>query len=424
MPEVSVIIPAYNAANSIERCINSVLNQSFQDLECIVVDDGSKDNTAEIVKSIKDERIRYIYKENGGVSSTRNRALNEAKGEYICFMDADDYQSEQALSLLVTAMKVHEVDLVVGGFYRVIDDKVAVKSYFKKECLLSRNEYAKKMSKKPAEYYFGVLWNKLYRRSIIEQFNLRMNENISWSEDFIFNLEYIRHIQNIYILNSPVYYYIKTEGSLVNNNTNLVARTIRMKMDVYHYYKKFLEDIFPDEEDYRSEKYILIDSASDGGAFIQSKKLGDEKIVVNENVLGGRSYLADVYRNRKVADKFLDIIAKRNNLSLNDIYVFICIMDRMCLKNLDEFADYLNMDKLKIGQSLANLKYNKLIKYKLKSEEFVSLTITDYSLKVMDEIELSHHEIENVVYRGLTKEEIAEFLRISEIINKNEEKLL
>ena len=99
-------------------------------------------------------------------------------------------------------------------------------------------------------------------------------------------------------------------------------------------------------------------------------------------------------------------------------------MDRMCLKNLDEFADYLNMDKLKIGQSLANLKYNKLIKYKLKSEEFVSLTITDYSLKVMDEIELSHHEIENVVYRGLTKEEIAEFLRISEIINKNEEKLL
>lgn len=424
MIEVSVIIPAYNAAKTIERCIRSVLNQSYNNFECIVVDDGSKDNTAEVVKGINDERIRYIYKENGGVSSTRNRALKEAKGEYICFMDADDYQSEQALSLLVTAMKMHNVDLVVGGFYRVIEDKLAVKSYFKKECLLTRNEYARKMSNKPAEYYFGVLWNKLYRRSIIEQFDIKMNESISWSEDFIFNLEYIRHIQNIYILNSPVYYYIKTEGSLVNNSKDIVSRTIRMKMDVYHYYKKFLEEVFPDDEDYRSEKYILIDSASDGGTFMQSKKLGDEKILVNENVLGGRSHLSDIYRHRKLADKFLDVVAKRNNLSLNDIYVFICIMDRISLKNLDEFADYLNMDKLKIGQSLVNLKLNKLIKYKLKSEKFVSLTITDYSLKVMDEIELSRHEIESIIYKGLNKDEIAEYLRISEIINKNEEKLL
>lgn len=424
MPEVSVIIPAYNAAKTIKRCIMSILEQSYSDLECIVVDDGSKDDTANIIKQINDPRIRYIYKENSGVSSTRNRAIKEAKGDYICFLDADDYQSEQALSLLVTAMKMHNVDLVVGSFYRVVDDKLAVKSYFKKECLLSRNEYAKRMSKKPAEYYFGVLWNKLYRRSIIEQFNIRMDESISWSEDFIFNLEYIRHIQNVYILNSPVYYYIKTQGSLVNNNNNLVARTIKMKMDVYRYYKKFLEDVFCDDEDYRSEKYILIDSASDGGAFIQSKKLGEEKIAVNENVLEGGSYLADLYRHRKVAEKFLDIVAQRNNLSLNDIYVFICIINRISLKNLDEFADYLNMDKMKIGQSLINLKYNKLIEYKLKSEEFVSLMITDYSLKVMDEIELARHEIESVIYNGLSDDEIAEYYRIREIISKNEEKFL
>ena len=85
-------------------------------------------------------------------------------------------------------MRMNDVDLVVAGFYRVVDDKLAAKSYFKKECVMSRKEYASKMSKKPAEYYFGVLWNKLYKRSIIEQFNMRMDESISWSEDFIFNL--------------------------------------------------------------------------------------------------------------------------------------------------------------------------------------------------------------------------------------------
>ena len=83
MPTVSVIIPAYNAARTILRCVNSVLEQSFKDVECIVIDDGSSDNTAEILGGIGDERLRYIYKENGGVSSSRNRGLDEAKGEYI-----------------------------------------------------------------------------------------------------------------------------------------------------------------------------------------------------------------------------------------------------------------------------------------------------------------------------------------------------
>lgn len=138
MPTVSVIIPAYNAARTILRCVNSVLEQSFKDVECIVIDDGSSDNTAEILGGIGDERLRYIHKENGGVSSSRNRGLDEAKGEYICFMDADDYQSDQALSQLVSAMRMNDVDLVVAGFYRVVDDKLAAKSYFKKECVIDR----------------------------------------------------------------------------------------------------------------------------------------------------------------------------------------------------------------------------------------------------------------------------------------------
>ncbi|MDD6955860.1 MAG: glycosyltransferase family 2 protein [Solobacterium sp.] len=425
MPTVSVIIPAYNAARTILRCVNSVLEQSFKDVECIVIDDGSSDNTAEILGSIGDERLRYIYKENGGVSSSRNRGLDEAKGEYICFMDADDYQSDQALSQLVSAMRMNDVDLVVAGFYRVVDDKLAAKSYFKKECVMSRKEYASKMSKKPAEYYFGVLWNKLYKRSIIEQFNMRMDESISWSEDFIFNLEYIRHIQDIFILKSPVYYYIRTEGSLVYNNNNLVARMIKMKLDVYRHYKKFLEDVFPEEEGYWNEKFILLDAASDGGTSVMPKKLGDEKISINKKVLGKKSYLRDLYIRRKLADKFLSVVALRNNLNLSDVYVFLAIMDDLGFKSLDEYSDYLNMDKLKVRQGFVNLKKNKYIKYKEKDEDnYRSIVINDSSLKIMDEIELARHEIENLLTGDIDTDNLEIYMAVSEKIRKKEEEIV
>ena len=207
MEKISVIVPVYNVEKYLPACIDSILRQTHSNLEVILINDGSKDKSGQICDEFAklDSRVKVVHKENGGVSSSRNRGLDEAKGEYICFMDADDYQSDQALSQLVSAMRMNDVDLVVAGFYRVVDDKLAAKSYFKKECVMSRKEYASKMSKKPAEYYFGVLWNKLYKRSIIEQFNMRMDESISWSEDFIFNLEYIRHIQDIFILKSPVY---------------------------------------------------------------------------------------------------------------------------------------------------------------------------------------------------------------------------
>lgn len=422
MPLVSIIIPAYNAEKTIEKCIRSVLDQSFTDLECIVVDDGSNDNTASIIQNIEDPRLRYVHKENGGVSSTRNLGIAMAKGLYLSFLDADDIQTDQALSSLVSAMKINHADLVVAGFYRVVGDKIANKSYFKKECLLSRDAYVSKMSKKPAEYYFGVLWNKLYRRDIIINNDLTMHEDISWSEDFIFNLDYLKHINNVYILNTPVIYYYKTAGSLVNNNKDLLSRTIRMKLDVYRHYKKFLEELFPDDDGFLNDKYILFDSASDGGALFN--KLGDEKIFINENVLQDRGYLASSYRHRKIAEKYLSVIAGRNNLSLNDIFVLSCLFDNVKLTTLDEFSDFLQMDKMKIRQSLMNLRFSKLIKYKENNETFRSIAITDNSLKIMDEIELARHEIESYVFMDLSEDEKMIYQKINQKIAKKEEKLL
>ncbi|MBR2595193.1 MAG: glycosyltransferase family 2 protein, partial [Solobacterium sp.] len=103
MPKVSVIIPVYNAEKNIERCADSVLNQEYRDLELIMVDDGSKDGTAAILDELaaRDERVRVIHKPNGGVSETRNRALDMAAGKYVQFLDADDWIPADSTKLLV-----------------------------------------------------------------------------------------------------------------------------------------------------------------------------------------------------------------------------------------------------------------------------------------------------------------------------------
>ena len=118
---ISVIIPMYNSAAVIERCLTSVMRQSFRDIEIIVIDDGSTDHGADVVLELasKDDRIRYIRQENGGVSRARNRGLDEANGEWICFIDSDDAIEEDYLSSMYDCIQETACDIVMCG-YRVI----------------------------------------------------------------------------------------------------------------------------------------------------------------------------------------------------------------------------------------------------------------------------------------------------------------
>lgn len=108
------------------------------------------------------------------------------------------------------------------------------------------------MMEKPADFYYGVLWNKLYKKSLVEQFQIKMNTEISWCEDFMFNLEYICHIKNIYVLRVPIYYYVRTKHSLSTQGINL-TKTIKMKTMVFEYYNRFYKEVF-DERDYEKSR--------------------------------------------------------------------------------------------------------------------------------------------------------------------------
>ena len=154
-------------------------------------------------------------------------------------------------------------DLVLSHFYRVDGERQAVRGHIKGERLLTRQEFAREMVKAPANYYYGVLWNKLYRRSIVESRGLRFEREVAWGEDFLFNLEYIRSVRLVAAVPRPLYYYIKRPGSLVSTQATL-RRTIEMKRTTFDYYKDLYQDLdLYDEQKAKVYRY-LISTAVDG----------------------------------------------------------------------------------------------------------------------------------------------------------------
>lgn len=189
---ISVVIPAYNAAKTIVRCVDSLLSQTFQDWELIIIDDGSKDNTLEICQSFQDKRIYVYHKENGGVSSARNSGLTYAKGEYIAFMDADDYLEPMYLEHLYQGS---EYDLSITGF--CYDNEPERSNSFLE--LTDKSSVAKSLSALINADQLCYPWGRLFKRYIIEQNHIRFNEKMRFAEDNVFNWEYLCHINSLRI---------------------------------------------------------------------------------------------------------------------------------------------------------------------------------------------------------------------------------
>ena len=264
-PLVSIIVPVYNAEIYLGPCLESLRSQTWPDLEIILVNDGSTDGSGQLCAAAArvDGRIRFLDRPNGGVSAARNAALAAAKGDYLQFSDSDDLLTPDATETLVRAAQVTGADLVISHFFRVDGEKQAQRGHIKGERLLTRQEFAQEMVKAPANYYYGALWNKLYRRSIVEKQGLRFEEGVSWSENFLFNLEYLRHVRLVAAVPKPLYYYHKRPGSLITSQATL-RKVIRMKRDTFDYYKNLYQDLdLYDEQKARVYRY-LISTATDG----------------------------------------------------------------------------------------------------------------------------------------------------------------
>lgn len=212
MSLVSIIVPAYNCAGTIKKCIMSLINQTYEEIEIIIVDDGSSDNTADICKGLQhiDQRIQYIYKENGGVSSARNLALSLVRGVYICFIDADDFLELNTIEISVDLMIRNSVKLVIYNHssseeFLSVPDKIETSHLSKIDVLrglYNRNGFR------------GFVWNKLFCSSVIRENNIQFDENIHYCEDSLFCCKYIDSIADAIYCENRFYHYILNSNSI------------------------------------------------------------------------------------------------------------------------------------------------------------------------------------------------------------------
>lgn len=213
MSKISVVIPAYNASEYIENCINSLLEQSYGKLEIIVVNDGSKDNTLEILNRFakKDERIIIVDKENGGVSSARNEGLKRATGEYVTFVDADDTCPKDAIKNMISLMR-DDVDLVVCSHNEI---RISSRSHLHEDKEITREELNERFRELDRVIWWP--WGKLFRRSVIENNSLGYDTSLCYGEDHIFNIVFAKHMSGRAVISSKIAYnYHYMRGGLAS----------------------------------------------------------------------------------------------------------------------------------------------------------------------------------------------------------------
>lgn len=210
---VSVIIPAYNAEKFIDRCLQSVINQTYKDLQIIVINDGSTDNTLAILKEYEkqDNRITIIDQENTGVSSARNNGLKLVKGEYISFIDADDWMSSDMIERLVIATKQGEnVDVVLAGFdFAESEDEATVNDDVEYEVW---DQYTQRVEFLNNKRLTGMLWNKLFKVETIGE--LMFDESISYGEDGKFVWSFFNNSNCMVVTNEKLYHHVIEKTSV------------------------------------------------------------------------------------------------------------------------------------------------------------------------------------------------------------------
>lgn len=210
--KISVIIPIYNSEKFLHSCVESVITQTYENLEIILINDGSSDNSAAICEefSQKDKRIKVIHQSNKGVSAARNRGIQECTGQYISFIDSDDTLDVDMYEVLINEMKLQDLDIVHCGYKRIEGGKTI--EIFGSKKRFFHNKYEALECLVGGTLFSGGLWNKLYRKSIIEP--LFFEEKLKVNEDIYFNFQaFLRANHTLYIDVAKYNYYVRNTSA-------------------------------------------------------------------------------------------------------------------------------------------------------------------------------------------------------------------
>ena len=242
---VSVIVPVYNAESYLVKCVSSICGQTYKNLQIILVNDGSRDLSLQICRMFEqlDSRVLVIDKQNTGVSDTRNVGLSRAEGKYIQFADSDDYLAPEATELFVSAAETTRADMIISPYLRVNGTRKKFHNLIEEESTIDRTSFVCKLMDKPASFYYGVVWNKIYRADLIRKHEIQFCRELRWSEDLLFNLEYIQFCNSFHAIQRPTYYYVRSESNLLSVPKLPLAEIIETRQNVYLTYKKIFENL-------------------------------------------------------------------------------------------------------------------------------------------------------------------------------------
>lgn len=250
---VSIIVPIYNVEKYLRKCVDSLLKQSYSNIEILLIDDGSTDNSGRISDGYSNyNNVRVYHKENGGLSDARNFGIEHSKGEFLAFVDSDDYVAEDYILRMIDKIQKNDVDIVACSYYDISEDgQILGKIQSTDRILNEKNFWDDIYINVKATPTYGVAWNKLYKRNIFE--NLRYRKGIlNEDDDIIYD---VIHGRNMFMIDDLLYYYRQRQGSIMDQ----MKKTFNIER-IELIYRRL--DKFQENEQLEYLPYVLLEIAA------------------------------------------------------------------------------------------------------------------------------------------------------------------
>lgn len=354
---VSVIVPVYNVEQYVEKSIRSIIDQTYKNIEILLIDDGSSDRSPEICDELarSDARISVFHKANGGVSSARNLGITKSTGAWLMFVDADDWIESDAIEIMMRSNENSGADFILGSYSwqlcendiraSLIDNKIRTFDVEKNRrmalsaCMLRPSEVTELFNE---EFRYlpkiAVPFAKMYKVSLIRNNELYFNENIALGEDLLFNMQYLSNAAKMIYVNVNTYHYVIRKGSAVNSNLDRKAEMIIKFLDeLYSVIKKYEFDL---TVPFDLSAMILIEEYIQNCGMVVSKNGGYKEAKTRIDTLLNNNLIMEI-RSRCVINSSL---GKREKMMLgfikkgkSDTALRICVMYYKMLPNKNRY---------------------------------------------------------------------------------------
>lgn len=268
--KVSIIVPMYKVEKYLEKCIQSIINQTLKEIEIILVDDGSPDNSGLIADnySKKDNRIKVIHKKNGGVSAARNDGLKLASGEYVIFCDADDWLNEECCKVLYKRAKEKNADIVIGDVYMSYPEKNTHIKFYSNDFTINDKHKIKKLvradinrtycenpPKEGVAFGYGGPWNKLVKRSLLLDNDIKFDVRTKGVfDDILYTAYVLENAQVVSYISYPVYYYRQVDTSITNSYKE---KMLEINALIFNSWEEFFKK-YEENNEYQKPYYACV----------------------------------------------------------------------------------------------------------------------------------------------------------------------